>query len=560
MDPPVAAFIPTKIFTEESVVAVRDLAELIADSEVADAILVYRLLQKGNVEVPAELKQSFFELICFYNCEEPLDEDLTEERWFRQTERTKERFRKTWRDHDLAEQIFTEMETKDSKAYSTIIRGMCKFYQVEKAWAFFNDALSRNVELDVEAFNSIFNVTSFLKESAELRWDHMMDLLTTMRNMKVEPNLGTLNACMSTISVMGGRMPKEYALRMLSEFKSIGIVPSLATWYFVLQTFCKERGPVSHVLIDILNQIEGKEFQIRDSRDTFFFMVAMSVCRNHLHDKNLAYRVDALLHVGQNYNLIGDSYKESVYYRNFFSLLVQTEPLDAFMETYHRLVPNVYIPEPAVMEDVLRAVETSGAIEQVPMLWSHMVLFDHNTRENLLDLLTRIMIQNRPDPSLPQQENLVEKFGEIAYNIYSKIEEKNEMRTKPIIWTAKLLGDIIVLLCRVGEFDSATLIYDKLTTEQDKILGEPEFNAIQEFVNLCIIKKQPSKAISCLQFCTDIGFPESRAMAKSICIGFTLDENHAKRVAFLAGQDVLKEAEEEKTRAAEEEKLKAAQL
>lgn len=551
MDPPVEAFIPTKIFTEESVVEVRDLADLIADAEVADAILVYKLLQKGNIEVPANLKQSFFELICFYNCEEPLDEDLTEERWFRQTERTKERFRKTWKDHDIAEQIFAEMETKDSRAFSTIIRGMCKYYQVEKAWAFFNDAIARNIELDVEVFNSVINVTTFLKESAELRWDHMMDLLTMMKNMKVDPNLGTLNACMGTISVMGGRMPKVYALRIISEFKNIGIEPSLATWYFVLQTFCKERGPVSHVLIDILNQVEGKEFQIRDSRDTFFFMVAMSVCRNHLHDKGLAYRVDALLHVGDNYNLIGDSYKESVYYRNFFSLLVQTEPLETFMESYHRLVPNVYIPEPSVMEDILRAVESSGAIEQVPMLWSHMVLFDHNTRENLLELLTRIMIQNQPDPLLPQHENLSEKFGEIAHDIFTKIEEKNEMRSKPIIWTAKLLGDLVDLLCKVGEFDRATIIYDKLFIDQQKILGEPEFSAIQAYANLCIVKKQPSKAINCLQYCTDIGFPESRDLAKTICIGFTLDENHSKRVAYLAGQDVLKEAEEEKLKAAE---------
>lgn len=549
MDPPVQAFIPTKIFTAESVVEVRDLADLIADAEVSDAILVYKLLQKLNIEIPAELKQSFFELICFYNCEEPLDEELTEERWFRQTERTKERFRKTWKDHDLAEQIFTETETKDSRAFSTIIRGMCKFYQVEKAWAFFNDAIARNIELDVEVFNSIINVSTFLKESAELRWDLMMDLLTTMKNMKVEPNLGTLNACMGTISGMGGRMPKEYAIRILTEFKAIGVEPSLATWYFVLQTFCKERGPVSHVLIDILNQIEGKEFQIRDIRDTFFFMVAMSVCRNHLHDKNLAKRVDALLHVGDNYNLIGDSYKESVYYRNFFSLLVQTEPLESFLEMYHRLVPNVYIPEPAVMEEILRAVEASGAIEQVPMLWSHMVLFDHNTRENLIDMLTRIMIQNKPDPAIPQQENLTEKFGEIAFDIFTKIEEKNEMRTKPIIWTAKLLGDIIVLLCRVGEFDRATSVYDKLNLDQQKILGEPEIIAMQDFVNLCIVKKQPSKAINCLQYCTDIGFPESREIAKTICIGFTLDENHTNRVAFLAGQDVLKEAAEEKLKA-----------
>lgn len=79
--------------------------------------------------------------------------------------------------------------------------------------------------------------------------------------------------------------------------------------YYVLQTYCKDRGPVSHVIVDILNQIEGKEFQIRDIKDTNFFVTAMDVCRNHLLDRGLAKRVDELLHVGDNYNLIGDSFK-----------------------------------------------------------------------------------------------------------------------------------------------------------------------------------------------------------------------------------------------------------
>lgn len=546
MDPPIQAFIPSKIFTEESEVDLKDLEHLIADAEVSDATLVYRLLQKNGIEIPADLKQSFFEMICFYNGEEPLDEDLVEERWFSQTEWAKDRHRKTWKDHDLADQIFNETEPKDSRTYSTIIRGMCKFYQVEKACAFFYDAINRNIGLDVEAFNSVLNVTHFIKESSELRWEQILEVLKIMKNMNVDPNLGTLNACLNTISTMGGRMPKEYAVKILSEFKRIGIEPSLASWYFVLRTFCKERGPVSHVLVDILNQIEGKEFEMRDNRDIYFFSTAMEVCNKHIYDKNLAKRLNALLHIGDNYNLIGDSFKESLYYRNYFSLLVSTEPLENFMETYHHLVPHVYIPEPSVMEDILKAVETSGSIEHIPLLWSHIILFDQNTRENLLELLTRIMIQNKPNPSLPQQENLVEKFGAIAYDMWLKIEEKNETRTNPILWSAKLLGDIIVLLCKVGDFEKTCVIFNKLSTDQQKILGEPEFYALKDFVELCIVNKQPSKAINCLQYSTEIGFPESRDLGKLICMGFTLDEINNKKVAYFVGEDVLQECEEEK--------------
>lgn len=549
MNPLIEPFIPTKIFTEESKVEVKDLADLIKDAEVTDAALVYRLLQKSNAEIPPELKQSLFELICFYNCEEPLDEELVEERWFKQNVRAKERMRKTWKDHDLADQMFNEIENKDSKSYSTIIRGMCKFYQVEKAWAYYNDALTKNIPLDVEVFNSILNVSTLLKESGELRWTHILEVLNTMKDLKVDPNLGTLNACLGTIAMMGGRSVREYAMKMLAEFKLIGVEPSLASWTFVLQTFCKERGPVSHVLIDILNQIEGKEFEIRDIRDTNFFVNAMEICRYHLHDKSLAKRVNALLHVGENYNLIGDSFRESIYYRHFFSLLVSSDPLEVFLETYHNLVPHVYVPEPSVMEDILKTVEVSGAIEHLPLFWSHVVLFDHNSRESILDLFTRIMIQNPPSSTFPQHAGLNEKFSEIAHDMWKKIEEKNENRTKPVVWTGRLLGDIITLLSRVEEYEKASVIFDQLSHNQDKILGEPAVDSMQNFIQLCITKKQPSKAINCLQYCYEMGFPESRDFAKHIVKSFTLDENATSKVAHLAGADVIQEAEKEKLKA-----------
>lgn len=60
-------------------------------------------------------------------------------------------------------------------------------------------------------------------------------------------------------------------------------------------------------------QIENKYHEIRDLSDTNFFVSAMDVCRNHLNDVKLAKRIDNLLHFGNNYDLIGDSYKESIY-------------------------------------------------------------------------------------------------------------------------------------------------------------------------------------------------------------------------------------------------------
>lgn len=72
-------------------------------------------------------------------------------------------------------------------------------------------------------------------------------------------------------------------------------------------------SPPCTLLHEILNLIENKEFQIQDVKDTYFFVTAMDICRNNLYDVELANRVHKLLHYGNNYDLIGDSYKESVY-------------------------------------------------------------------------------------------------------------------------------------------------------------------------------------------------------------------------------------------------------
>lgn len=247
----------------------------------------------------------------------------------------------------MAEQIFAELENKDSVAYCTIIRGMSKYIQVEKAFALYQEALDKRIKLDSETFNSVLTICNFKHESADQRWELILQVLQTMKEQDISPNLGTLNSMLQSISLLGSsRLARDCALKTLSEFKKLGITPSLASWYYILATFCKQRGPISHVLVDIMNEIQDKEFQIQDLKDTFFFVTAMEICRNQLNDRELAKRVDNLLHTGNNYNLIGDSYRESVYYRNFIALLCVTEPFDIFMETYRKLVPHIYTPEP----------------------------------------------------------------------------------------------------------------------------------------------------------------------------------------------------------------------
>lgn len=537
-EPQIDAFLPKVVFDENSQVEEKDLKNVIEMKQVSDAIFVYNLLKSKNVEISEATLLDFLQLISFFNCEDPLDEEWIEERWFRQSNKGKERLRKTWKDGDLPEKIFADLQNKNSIAYCTMIRGMCKYYQVEKGYALFQEALDKGIELDTDTFNYVIGVCNFLKESPDLRWELIVELLRLMKDRGLAPNLGTLNATLKSISTMGyAKLAKECVAKTIGEFKKIGIEPCLASWYYILITFCKERGPVSHVLVDIMSQLDGKEFEIQDVKDTFFFVTAMDICRNHLGDRDLAKRVDKLLHTGNNYHFIGDSYKESIYYRHYVGLLCSTEPLEEFMKIYEDLTPHIYTPEPGIMSEILRAVGTAGAIEYVPKLWSDIICFDLAGRENLVNEILQIIISNPPTVEVAHHADLPEKFNTVAYNVWEKLKEQEEFRADKFHWSGPILGHILQILSRGGSFEKATEVFNKIDRSENVLVGEPAPEAIEEYIKLCIAEKSPSSALSALQYMVDNGYGEAKKLGALVSEAFTLDEVQSSKLQRLIGKN-----------------------
>lgn len=146
-----------------------------------------------------------------------------------------------FRDGGLAEEIFISIENPTAETYTTLIQGMTKYFQVERAWELFQEAQQKNLTLSIEAYNSLIRVCNFIKESFQMRLDFTMDMLTLIKQAKLKPNLGTLNAVLEILSYCGtSDLTKQKVLQTLVEFRNIGIEPSLGSWYFVLITYCKE--------------------------------------------------------------------------------------------------------------------------------------------------------------------------------------------------------------------------------------------------------------------------------------------------------------------------------
>jgi len=95
---------------------------------------------------------------------------------------------------------------------------------------------------------------------------------------QVKPTTLTLNAILEAISTMAiTRTARDISSRVMAEFNTLGVQPSLASYYFMLRIFCKEsmdlkyslvnlssthfqllltEGPVSNILVDIIERLE----------------------------------------------------------------------------------------------------------------------------------------------------------------------------------------------------------------------------------------------------------------------------------------------------------------
>ncbi|XP_066247105.1 small ribosomal subunit protein mS39 [Euwallacea similis] len=527
-DPPIESFFPKLVYAKESEVTEQDLLNVIDKNEVSNAILIYNIFMSKGIEISNEARQSLLEFLCYNNSEDVLEEEFIEERWFKQSSSVKERQRKTWKDGSVAEEVFKSIENPNAEAYSAIIQGMAKFNQSSRAYQLFEEAQQKGLNLDVNAYNSIIKVSHFLKEGYDLRWAFVINMLQNIKQAGLKPNLGTLNSVLYILSTMGSsKMVKNFTIKTLQEFKCLGIEPSLGSWYYVLTAICKERGPKSAVLANILVEVMNKNHQIRDISDTHFFVTAMDVANNHLNDVVLGQKVHELLMFGNNYDLIGDSYKESIYYRHYFNLLLANVPLDYFIEkTYNRLVPNVYVPEPTVMREVIKQIDLNGAVDYIPQIWSDMVIFSHNLRGDLINLILRVMVDNEPDNS-----QITKTFSEIGWDIYTTVEGQDEQKFNTVQFSGEMLGRILLVLLRNNEFEKACLVMDKLNSNNQNIVGVPSFEALSLFVDHCIENKTPSKAIECIQFASDSGFPDALALGGKLNEKCTLDEMHLNKLS-----------------------------
>lgn len=550
--PTIEAFLPGKFYTEDddpNAVEESDLLKCMEKHDVEGAIAVYGLLQKKGAELSEDNLQSIFEFASFYAPGKQQSEEYTEIRHFeRELKRIPEEEKAP--DNIFASKLYESIQNKTAATYNTRIRGLTRLGRFGEAKALYNKLVDDGISIDTETYNAIIFATASLLRSFSERWAATEDILKHMNGAKVKPDVHTMNATLDSIS-RGGlyAVLRERALSVLPEFRSIGVEPNLGTWFLVLRTFYKEQAPVSHILVDILKEIEGKEFKYESEYDARFFQQAMMVCVKFVRDLETAKRVDKLLNTGENFKLLGESVSTNDYYRNYLQLLLSA-PFEDFLAAFHEIVPNLYSIDVLMFARIIQKIKENGQIEHIPLIYSAAYLANVINSRNAkhLESFLEILVQSVPKSSEPSHKDLPKHFAEMGWTIWLEnadlLEANEAFEHTNVQWlySAPTIAHIVHLLCKADEAAKAHEIMNHFFVgyKKNSVSKMFPFKHLKTYAELCVREEEVKLAIMALEYAVDMAFDESVELGKLITNSLQLGERDSKKLRSLLGDAVLK--------------------
>lgn len=503
-EPKIPAFSYRDTFNDETVVDEDDLINCIQCRQIMNAYQVYKNCKKQKVSLSQDSLQSLLELLCFHNSKEGPDTEFLEQFWYHQREAMSE-MKKTWLDGSLAEEVFDSME-KTPEAINTMICGFGRFNAVDKGFKLFEDSRAQGVVFDIETYNHVIKMVPFVRQSGDAKWELILDILRDMKSTNTTPNLGTFNEILDILSrINTWRHSKNMVLKTFCEMRKLGIEPSLATFNAILNTFVRDKtgGAAPEVLYSIIKHIQRKSFTIEHNRDVLFFKNAMAVASEGLNDLELGLQIHDLLLTGNNNRFLADSISESVYYRHLASLICASETMEGIMNFYDKYVPNIYVPEPRVVCDILAAIELHDGYEYLPRLFTDIVTFGYLSLEKVLPSLLQVLTKKMSNADLQKQ------FASIAQQITDallRLDDRAMVGGSPSTSaTSENFSLCMKVFINALDLAAANNILTILTEKQDHLPGLAVTEILQDFVDLCLQQKDIEKLLSCVKYATDIG-------------------------------------------------------
>nr|XP_019937175.1 PREDICTED: pentatricopeptide repeat domain-containing protein 3, mitochondrial isoform X2 [Paralichthys olivaceus] len=526
-EPHIPCLMPETVSLRLEEVSEEALKERISLRKVSAAVDMYDQLLQAGTAVSMETTHELLDLICIYCDRDPVQEGAPETEDTEGGEELKKRrvrirqtldsLKSTWKENNNAERIFNMLPERDLRCYSALIRGMVKHGAYAKAFSMYTDLLNEKLTADVHIFNALISVAPSVREKYTERWDLIEELLTQMNQHKVQPNLLTFNSVLKALRRCGS-LAKIKSLQILNEMKAVRIAPSLASFDHLLAIFYKAATygqNTTNILQEIVSELNGSSFTCQDPGDVLFFTNAMKICREN-KDLELAYKVQSLVEVGDNWMLLGDPFQQSIYYGRFFSLLCLMEHIDAIMKWYKQLIPSLYYPNTQGLKDLLQALDTESRLDLLPQIWKDIRSLGHDNKLDLVEEVLTLMAREKHSPEVQKS------FAACALDIKGVF---NGDRGRPSLeWSNSSLTCITSLLLRDNMTQQAWEIM-QLFKSNNRVPAEGLLN---DFLSACHSSGSPQRAVDLVQLSAAFCLPATAELAKRTLAEFNLtDEQRA---------------------------------
>ncbi|XP_053735915.1 pentatricopeptide repeat domain-containing protein 3, mitochondrial [Synchiropus splendidus] len=531
-EPHIPCLMPETVTLRLEDVSEEALKERISLRKVTAAVEMYdQLLQAGTV-VSMETVYELLDLISFYCDKDPVQEGAQTEDPDEPGEEVKQRsvrgrrgrtsMKPVWKDNNNAERIFNLLPEKDTRCYSALIRGMQKHGNSAKAFSMYTDMLNNRLTADVHIFNALIAAVPDVRDQYNERWDLIVETLNQMNQQKVQPNLLTFNTVLKALRQCGPQA-RNYSLNTINEMRALGIAPSLATYNHILVVFYKPsfigKGNPS-VLQELLSYLEGQRFTCQDPDDVMFFCTAMKICLAY-KDVELAYKVHSLVETSENWRLLGDSHKTSVYYFRFFSLLCMMEHVDTVMRWYRRLVPSKFYPNSQGLMDLLQALDTDGRLDLIPTIWKDIRSLGHDNKLELVEELLTLMARDEHPPEVQ------ESFAVCALEVKDSV---GSLRGRPVLeWTNTTLSNVTTLLLRANKTGQAWEML-QVFKEKNRV---PSDKLLDDFLSVCKRDSDAQRAVELVQLSSAFCLQATPKLAKRALTEFNLKEEQRSLLSEL---------------------------
>ncbi|XP_075336965.1 small ribosomal subunit protein mS39 [Odontesthes bonariensis] len=529
-EPHIPCLMPETVSLRLEEVTEDALKERIGLRKVAAAVDMYDQLLQAGTAVSIETTHDLLDLICFYCDRDPIEEGGPQEEDAEEgaegVKRQKPKGRRandflkfTWKEKNNAERIFNLLPERNTQCYSALIRGMVKHGAYAKAFSMYTDMLNNRLTADVHTFNALISAAPEVREKYNERWDLITELLTQMNQQKVHPNLLTFNSTLKSLRRCG-YMAKTQAPHTLNEMRALGIAPSLATYDHIVAVFFKSAssGPSNiDILEEMITELKGTSFTCQDPNDVLFFSSAMRICLDN-KDLELGYKVHSLVEVGENWRLLGDSYRQSIYYGRFFNLLCMMEQIDEVLKWYRRIIPSLYYPNSQGMRDLLQALDTDSRLDLLPTIWKDIKTLGHDNKSELVEELLGLMAREKHSPEV------LESFAACALDVKSVIDGRPNHE-----WSASSLSHVTTLLLWANKSQQAWEML-QLFKAKNRV---PSEGLLNNFLSLCHSSGDSQRAMELVQLSAAFCLPATSGLAKQTLAEFELTEEQRAVVSEL---------------------------